>query len=57
MISADAVKEYPQKKGGYTKNYRTGVRLSQCGHLYDLERAKVILKHYESHCPFFFFSS
>ena len=54
MISADAVKEYLQKKGGYTKNYRTGVRLCQCGHLYDLEMAKVILEHHESHCTFFF---
>ncbi len=30
---------YLKKKGGYTKNYRTGVRLCQCGHLYDVEAA------------------
>ena len=54
IISADAVTR-KKKKSGYTKNYRTGVRLCQCGHLYDLEMAKVILEHHESHCTFFFF--
>ncbi len=28
---------FQSKKGGYTKNYRTGIRLCQCGHLYDVE--------------------
>ena len=35
VVSADAVKEYLKKKGGYTKNYRNEVWLCQCGHLYD----------------------
>ena len=38
--------DYLKKKGGYTKNFRTGVRLCQCGHLYDVEvtQAAVILE-------------
>ena len=35
MKEKDA-KDYLRKKGGYTKNYRTGIRLCQCGHLYDI---------------------
>ena len=48
MVSADAVKEYLKNKGGY--------RLCQCGHLHDLEMAKVFLERHESHCTFFFLS-
>ena len=38
--------DYLKKKGGYTKNFKTGVRLCQCGHLYDVEvtQAAVILE-------------
>jgi len=38
--------DYLKKKGGYTKNFRTGVRSCQCGHLYDVEvtQAAVILE-------------
>ena len=42
----DVAADYLKKKGGYTKNFRTGVRLCQCGHLYDVEvtQAAVILE-------------
>ena len=36
-ISEDLVCKYLSKLGGYTKNFRTGVRLCQCGHVYDIE--------------------
>ena len=35
------VTAYLKAKGGYTKNFRTGVRLYQCSHLYDVEMATV----------------
>ena len=30
---------YLKRLGGFMKNYRTGVRLCQCGHIYDIEGA------------------
>lgn len=40
VVKEGDAKGYLQKKGGYTKNYQTGVRLCQCGHLYDIEMAQ-----------------
>lgn len=40
VIQEQVTKDYLKNKGGYTKNYRTGVRLCQCGHLYDLEMSQ-----------------
>ncbi len=37
LVKKQDVMDYLVNKGGYTKNYRTGVRLCQCGHLYDIE--------------------
>ena len=34
------VTDYLKARGGYTKNFRTGVRLCQCSHLFDLEMVK-----------------
>ena len=34
--------KYLKKLGGYTKNFRTGVRLCQCGHVYDIETTSVL---------------
>ena len=39
LIKEEDALNYLKRKGGYTKNYRTGVRLCQCGHLYDIEVA------------------
>ena len=33
LIREEVAADYLKKKGGYTKNFRTGVRLCQCGHL------------------------
>lgn len=40
LLEEKDAKMYLTNKGGYTKNYRTGVRLCQCSHLYDLEMAQ-----------------
>lgn len=40
VVKEKDAKDYLRKKGGYTKNYRTGVRLCQCGHLYAIEMAQ-----------------
>jgi len=37
LSKEEDAKRYLQSKGGYTKKYRTDVRLSQCGHLHDVE--------------------
>ena len=37
VVKEQDVMDYLKSKGGYTKNYRTGVRLCQCGNLYDIE--------------------
>ena len=39
VILESKVTVYLKSRSGYTKNFRTGVRLCQCGHLYDLEMA------------------
>ena len=46
LIREEVAADYLKKKVGYTKNFRTGVRLCQCGHLYDVEvtQAAVILE-------------
>ena len=36
-VSEERVCTYLKRMGAYTKNYRTGVRLCQCGHVYDVE--------------------
>ena len=41
-ISEDLACKYLRKLGGYTKNFRTGVRLCQCGHVYDIETTSVL---------------
>lgn len=40
VICEPVAKDYLKSKGGYTKNHRTGVRLCQCGHLYDIEMSQ-----------------
>ena len=35
-VTKSVVKSYLTKMGGYTKNFRTGVRLYQCGHVFGL---------------------
>jgi len=37
VILENAVTVYLKARSGYTKNFRTGVRLFQCGHLFDVE--------------------
>ena len=46
LIREEVAADYLKKKGGYTKNFRTGVCLCQCGNLYDVEvtQAAVILE-------------
>jgi len=39
VILESKVMVYLKSRSGYTKNFCTGVRLCQCGHLYDLEMA------------------
>ena len=39
LIKEEDALNYLTRKGGYTKNYRTGVRLCHGGHLYDIEVA------------------
>ena len=36
-VSVERVCTYLKRMGAYTKNYRTGVRICQCGHVYDVE--------------------
>ena len=36
-VSEERVCTYLKRMVAYTKNYRTGVRLCQCGHVYDVE--------------------
>ena len=40
LVTETCVSSYLKKRGGYTKNFQTGVRLCQCGHLFDLEMVK-----------------
>ena len=40
LVREGNVTAYLKEKGGYTKNFQTGVRLCQCSHLFDLEMAK-----------------
>ena len=40
LLEEKDVTAYLKSKGGLTKNYRTGIRLCQCGHLYDIEMAQ-----------------
>ena len=37
LVTESSVIAYLKARSGYTKNFRTGVRLCQCGHLFDLE--------------------
>ena len=41
LVMESSVTTYLKARSGYTKNFRTGVRLCQCGHLFDLEMAKL----------------
>lgn len=36
-VTEEAVGMYLKRLGACTKNYRTGVRLYQCGHVYDVQ--------------------
>ena len=38
VVSEEVACAYLKSKGGYTKNYRTGLRLCQCGHLSHLQK-------------------
>ena len=40
LITESLVSSYLKTREGYTKNFRTGVRLCQCGHFFNLEMAK-----------------
>jgi len=40
LVRERRVTEYLKARGGYTKNFQTGVRLCQCGHLFDLEMVR-----------------
>ena len=40
LVSDNSISTYLKHKDGYTKNFRTGIRLCQCGHLFSLEKAK-----------------
>ena len=40
LVTESSVTSYLKAKEGYTKNFRTGVRLCQCGHVFSLEMAK-----------------
>ena len=39
QVTEERAIAYLKRLGGFTKNYRTGVRLCQCGHIYDIEGA------------------
>ena len=39
QVTEEQAVKYLKQLGGFTKNYRTGVRLCQCGHVYDIEGA------------------
>ena len=40
LVTETQVTSYLKAKQGYTKNFRTGVRLCQCGHVFSLEMAR-----------------
>jgi len=40
LVRKSRVTEYLKARGGYTKNFRTGVHLCQSGHLFDLEMVR-----------------
>ena len=54
VVSKNLVEHYLRYKGDYTKNYRTGVRLCQCGHLYDLEMAQSACVENPTYFTFYF---
>ena len=37
QVTEERAIQYLKHLGGFTKNYQTGVRLCQCGHIYDIE--------------------
>lgn len=37
LVNESSVTAYLKARGGYTKNYRTRIRLCQCSHLFDLK--------------------
>ena len=39
QVTEERAIAYLKRLDGFTKNYRTGVRLCQCGHIYDIEGA------------------
>lgn len=41
-ISKEIACQYLKKLRGYTKNFKTGVRLCQCEHVYDIENTLVL---------------
>lgn len=43
LVTENDVTTYLKDRDGYTKNFRTGIRLCQCGHLSCLEIARLIL--------------
>ena len=42
MILENVVTIYLNNRSGYAKNFCTGVRLCQCGHLFELEMTSVV---------------
>ena len=40
LVSESGVTGYLKARGGYTKNFRTGVRLCQCSHLFNLQMVR-----------------
>lgn len=40
LVTESSVTTYLKARSGYTKNFRTGVHLCQCGHLFELKMAK-----------------
>ena len=40
LVTENNVTTYLKDRDGYTKNFQTGIRLCQCGHLSSLEMAR-----------------
>ena len=48
LITESLVSDYLKAKEHFTKNFRTGVCLCQCGHVFNLEMANLIILVYKS---------
>ena len=65
QVTEEQAVKYLKQSGGFTKNYRTGVRLCQCRHVYNIEGAPSEKRMYArakcrpsmcKHPPFYKFS-